>query len=92
MSSPFAIADARAGRMETVAALGALALRILALAMPNARAIRIVNSSTWEKNGRGRGSKSLAVPLVLLVVVARRRGTSSNSIVVTYIYYFSKPA
>jgi hypothetical protein len=92
LSSPFAIANARAGRTETVAALGALALRILALAMPNARAIRIVNSSTWEKNGRGRGGKSLAVLLVLLVVVARRRGTSSNGIVVTYIYYFSKPA
>ncbi len=85
MSSPFAIADARGGGKETVAARGALALRILALAMPNARAIRIVNSSTWEKNGRGRGGKSLAVLLVLLVMVARRSGTLPNGIVVTYI-------
>ncbi len=82
-SSPFEIADARAGGKETVAARGALALRILALAMPNARAIRIVNSSTWEKNGRGRGGKSLAVLFVLLVVVARWRGALPNGIVVT---------
>ncbi len=46
LSSPFAIANARAGGTETVAACGALALRILALAMSNARSIRIVNSLT----------------------------------------------
>ena len=57
LSSPFAIVDART---ETVAARAALALHILALAMPNARAVRIVNSSTWERNGGGRGGKSVA--------------------------------
>ena len=46
LSSPFAIVDARVGEPKTVAARAALALHILALAMPNGRAVRIVNSST----------------------------------------------
>jgi hypothetical protein len=59
-SSPFAIVDACVGEPKTAAARAALALHILTLAMPNARAVHIVNSSTWERNGGGRGGKSVA--------------------------------
>ena len=45
----------RVGEPETVAARAALALHILALAMPNARAVCIVNFLKWERNGRGHG-------------------------------------
>jgi hypothetical protein len=58
---PVQIVNARMGGTETDAARAALALHILALAMPNVRAVRIVNSSTWERNGGGRSGKSVAL-------------------------------